>query len=126
MQLSAVLRWTARVWGIVSFLLIAAFMVGGAESMRPTANEALGLLLFPFGVVVGFGIAWWREGIGGLVTIGSLALFGLWMFHRDGRFPGPYFLLFAGPGFIHTANALLSRSRWSNTDLQRRQPDHDV
>jgi hypothetical protein len=84
--------------------------------MRPTANEAVGLLLFPIGVVVGFGIAWWREGVGGLVTVGSLALFYLWMLGRDGRLPaGPYFLLFAAPGFLHTANALLCRSRKTGT-----------
>jgi hypothetical protein len=117
MRLNAVLRWTARVWGVATFLLILAFVVGGRESMRPTANEAVGLLLFPIGVVVGFGIAWWREGVGGLVTVGSLALFYLWMFARDGRRPtGPYFLLFSAPGFLHTANALLCRSQKTDND----------
>ena len=83
--------------------------------MRPTASEAVGLLLFPIGVVLGFGIAWWHEGVGGLVTVGSLALFYLWMFARDGRLPaGPYFLLLAVPGFLHTANAFLDRSRKNN------------
>jgi hypothetical protein len=116
MRLSAVLRWTARVWGIASFLFILAFVVGGAESMRPTAGEAFGLLLFPLGVVVGFAIAWWREGVGGLVSVGSLALFYLWMLGRDGRLPaGPYFLLLAAPGFLHTANALFCRSRTTHT-----------
>jgi hypothetical protein len=117
MQLNVVLRWTARVWSIASVLLILAFVVGGRESLRPTANEVVGLLLFPLGVVVGFGIAWWREGIGGLITVGSLALFYLWMFARDGRLPaGPYFLLFAAPGFLHIASALLERSRGMGTD----------
>jgi hypothetical protein len=111
MQFNTVLRWTARVWGIASFLLILAFVAGGAERVQPTANEAVGLLLFPVGVVVGFGIAWWREGVGGLVTAGSLALFYLWIFGRDGRLPpGTYFLLLSAPGFLHIANALLCRS----------------
>ena len=117
MRLNTALRWTARVWGVASFLFILAFVVGGAESMRPTAKEAVGLLLFPVGVVVGFGIAWWREGVGGLVTLGSLALFYLWMFGRDGRLPaGPYFLLLSAPGFLHTANALWCRLRKSDTN----------
>ena len=112
MQLSSVLCWTARVWGIASFLFILAFVLGGAESIRPTAPEAVGLLLFPIGVLVGFGIALWREGIGGLVTVGSLALFYAYHFSRTGRLPtGPYFLLLSAPGFIHIANVLFSRPR---------------
>lgn len=110
MKLNRVLTWIARVWGICSFLLIAAFMFGGTESMRPTVNEAIGLLLFPVGVLVGFAIAWWREGTGGLVAVSSFAFFYVWLFVRDGRLPiGPYFLLFAAPGFIHFGNALWAR-----------------
>ena len=117
MPLNVVLHWTARVWSIASVVLILAFVLGGRESVRPTANEAVGLLLFPIGVVVGFAIAWWREGVGGLITVASLALFYLWMFARDGRLPAsPYFLLFAAPGFLHIASALLGRSRVTGTD----------
>ena len=112
MHLNSVVRWTARVWGIASFLFILAFVIGGAESMRPTVPEAVGLLLFPIGVLAGFGIAWWREGIGGLVTVGSLALFYAYHFSRTDRVPtGPYFLLLSAPGFIHIANVLFSRPR---------------
>jgi hypothetical protein len=121
MQLNVVLRWTARVWSIASVLFILAFVVGGRESVRPTANEAVGLLLFPLGVVAGFGIAWWRENVGGLITVGSVALFYLWMFARDGRLPaGPYFLLLAAPGFLHIASALLARSRGMGIDGKAR------
>jgi hypothetical protein len=111
MRADFVLRWTARVWSIASALLILAFVFGGSESFRPTVSEAVGLCLFPLGVVVGFGVAWWREALGGLITVGSLALFYLWMLTRDGRLPGgPYFLVFAGPGFLFLASALLRKS----------------
>lgn len=41
--------------------------------------------------------------------MGSLAAFYLWLFARDGRLVGgPYFLLFAAPGFLHIAVALLA------------------
>src|SRR5947209_6704559 len=97
-------RWTARTWGILSFLLILAFFAGGAESMRPTFNEAVALLLFPVGVLVGFGIAWRWEAVGGLFSLTSLALFYLLLLAWSGRFPaGPYFLLFSAPGFLHLA-----------------------
>lgn len=107
MRIDSAVRWIARAWGVAGTLVILAFAFGGGEGLRPTAAEAVGLLLFPVGVVAGFAIAWWREGVGGAVTVGSLALFYLWLFARSGRLSvGPYFLLLAAPGFLHAANAL--------------------
>ncbi len=104
----AVLRWSARVWGIASALLLLAFAFGGREHVRFTAGEAVGFLLFPVGVIAGFAIAWRRELVGGLVTVGSLALFSLWLFVRDGQLVGPYLSLFAAPGFLHVVSALIA------------------
>jgi hypothetical protein len=112
MQTTVVLRWLARLWSVASTLFVLAFIVGGAESMRPTAMQALGLLLFPGGVVLGFVIAWRREGVGGLVTVLSLCLFFAWMFIRDGRLRiGGYFVLLAAPGFLFLGAALLQKNR---------------
>lgn len=115
MRTGTILRWAARVWGVASTLLLLAFAFGGKEHLRLTAVEAVGFLFFPVGVIVGFVLAWWRELPGGLVTVGSLALFSVWLFARDGRWSaGPYFLLFAAPGFLHVASALLA-ARGRNT-----------
>jgi hypothetical protein len=64
--------------------------------------------LFPVGVIAGFVVAWWNELAGGLITLGSVVLFYLFLFALSGRWPGgPYFLLFAAPGVLHLACALL-------------------
>jgi hypothetical protein len=111
MQPDIVLRWTARIWSIASTLFILAFLLPGEQFGKPTASEAVALLLFPVGVLLGFVIAWRREGLGGAITVGSLALFYIWMIALDGRLPsGPYFLLLAAPGFLYVASALLRRS----------------
>lgn len=107
MKLDVVLRWTGRIWALASLAVLAAFVFGGGESLRPTASEAVGLLLFPVGVAAGLIAGWWRQGVGGAVTVGSLALFYLWMFAQRGRIAGPYFLLLAAPGFLFIACALL-------------------
>jgi hypothetical protein len=110
MRPESVLRWTARAWGIASALLLCAF--GGREHLRFTPAEAVVFLLFPGGVVAGFAVAWWGELAGGLVTVGSLALFYLVLFARNGRVPAtPYFLLFAAPGFLHVVGALIAARR---------------
>jgi hypothetical protein len=111
MRPETVLLWAARVWGVASALLLFAFAFGGREHLRFTAGEAVAFLLFPAGVVVGFAVAWRWELAGGLVTVGSLALFVLYVFAWSGRWPGPYFLLFAAPGFLHVASALLAARR---------------
>src|SRR5215218_9298811 len=104
-----VLRWTARVWGVASAMLLLAFAFGGGEHLRFTAAETIAFLFFPVGVIAGFAVAWRRELAGSLISVGSLALFYLFMFARGGRWPaGPYFLLFAVPGFLHFAIALLA------------------
>lgn len=112
MRADSVLRIIARVWGVASTMLLLAFAFGGREAFRMTAGEAVGFLFFPIGVIAGFAVAWRRERLGGLITVASLALFYLWMFARSGRWSvGPYFLLFAAPGFLHLASARMSRSK---------------
>jgi hypothetical protein len=103
------LRWIARAGGLASAVLLLAFAFGGREHFRLTWAEAVGFLFFPVGVVAGFALAWRREMAGGLLTLSSLALFYMWLFARSGRLPGgPYFLLFAAPGLLHVASALLA------------------
>lgn len=111
-KLEFVLRWIARVWGLASALLLLTFAFGGREHLRFTAAEFMGFMLFPIGVIAGFVVAWRRELAGGLITAGSLALFYVWQVVRVGQWAaGPYFLLFAAPGFLHIANGLLRMRR---------------
>jgi hypothetical protein len=78
-----------------------------------TATQLLGLILFPVGLVIGFAVAWWREGLGGSITIGSLlafyAVFTLLM--HEPLSDGGWFLVFAIPAFLFLLSALLRRSR---------------
>ncbi len=105
MRLETVLRWTARVWGIASALLLLAFAFGGREHLRFTVGEAIAFLFFPVGVMAGFAVAWRRELVGGLVTVGSITYFSLYMLAWSGRWLGPYFLLFAPPQASSTSPA---------------------
>jgi hypothetical protein len=110
-----VIRWTARILSIISTTLLLLFMFGGREAFdvsKLTAREWLGLAFFPFGVIVGFVVAWWKEGLGGGITVLSLLAFYLvfaLLWNRG--FPGWWFLVFAFPGLLFLAAHLLSRSR---------------
>ena len=113
LSMELILRWVARVWSIASIVVLGLFFVG--EGFSPSGidfREALGLLFFPFGVVLGMALAWWREGSGAAITIASLLAFYVisgWL--RSGRMPdGPFFFLFAAPGFLFGACWLLARA----------------
>ena len=110
------LRWIARVWSVASVSLLLFFVVGeGIHPTSPAATEWLVLLLFPVGVAVGMIVAWWREGLGGAVTVVSLVLFYL-LTGVLGRFPrGGWFLAFSAPGFLFLGCALAARFRRKTT-----------
>lgn len=105
-----IVRWIARVWSIASLGLILLFIIG--EGINPTTvSEGVGLLFFPFGISVGMILAWWWEGLGGIITTGSLLIFYAFHLATAGRFPtGWAWLAFAAPGFLFLISAYLSRS----------------
>jgi len=38
-------------------------------------GQYVGFLFFPVGICVGLIVAWWREGLGGAITVSSLLIF---------------------------------------------------
>ncbi|MBI3656708.1 MAG: hypothetical protein HY232_09850 [Acidobacteria bacterium] len=103
------LRWSARVWSVASVALVLAFIVG--EGFNPSGpNEWLGALFFPVGISFGMILAWWKEGLGGIITVGSLLAFFVVHLTTAGTLPkGGAWLVFAAPGFLFLLSSLLSR-----------------
>jgi hypothetical protein len=103
------LRWTARVWSVVSVALVLAFILG--EGFNPSGpNEWLGVLFFPIGISVGLILAWWKEGLGGSITVGSLLAFYVVHLATAGTLPkGWAWLAFAAPGFLFLLSSHVSR-----------------
>ena len=67
------IRWMARIWSIVSILLVIAshaFDLPGSPIIRMVV-----LLLYMIGLCGGLIIAWWRELAGGLIAIGSFIFY---------------------------------------------------
>ena len=106
--------WLARGLAVVSIGLILAFLVGeGFHPSQVRAREWLGLIFFPVGICVGMIVAWRRELVGGLITVGSLAVFYVIHLATAGTFPrGWAFVVFAAPGFLFVlAGWLAGRAR---------------
>ena len=95
------LRRIARLWALLSLLLLLVFLVGEGGPPPSRLRDWLGLLFFPVGVAAGLLLTWWRERLGGAVAMASLVAFYVVLYLFDGRFPrGPYFFLVAAPGLL--------------------------
>ena len=107
-------RWSARLLSIASTYVLLLFLFGEKfETSTVTGRQWLALIFFPLGIVVGFAVAWWREGLGGAITIASLIIFYLiFVFLLRGNLArGGWFLVFSIPGFLFLASYAISRAR---------------
>jgi CheY-like chemotaxis protein len=98
----ALIEMLARVGSIASIILLLMLFAG--EGLHPSElprNEWIGLLFFPLGVMIGMVIAWWKEGVGAVVTMGCLLGFYLvWGYLLRNHIGGWAFVVFASPSFL--------------------------
>jgi len=113
-----ILRWFTRIWSyfVVAFILlfVGAHIFGSGIGKMDLA-EGFAFAFFPIGLTLGLIIAWWKEGLGGLIATGSIIAFHLIMFIDNGN---PDFVLFiellAFPGPLFIICCLLSRKVKNN------------
>ena len=112
------LRWSARILSLAVIGVLLLFVFGeGFNPLHLSLRDWVLFLFFPFGLCLGMVVAWRWEGLGGTITVGSLASF--YVAHRllSPGFPrGVAFLAISTPGFLFLLCWLLTRSR-------ARQPD---
>jgi hypothetical protein len=95
---------------VVGVLLLFAFGEG-LHLSQFTARELVLFVFFPLGVCLGLALAWRWEGLGGGVTVASLAAF--YLVHRlsSSGFPRGFALVaMAAPGFLFLVCWLWTRS----------------
>ncbi len=99
-RLTLAIRWTARAWAVVTVVIVVLLSLG--EGVHPGGlTELVGLVLYPGGICLGMVLAWWKEGLGGAVTVASLAGFYiLYLLTRGTLPPGWAWLVLAVPGFL--------------------------
>lgn len=108
----ALVELLARVGSIASITLL--IIIFQAEAFHPSEiapKEWFGLIFFPIGVVVGMIIAWWKEGLGASVTVGSLiAFYFVYGYLLSTHVGGWAFVVFASPGFLFLLHWLFYRA----------------
>jgi hypothetical protein len=104
-----VIRLTARILSIVVIGVELLLLIG--EGLYPsTTMEWIGLLFFPIGISAGMVLAWWKEGMGGMITAGSLVAFYVIHYLSVHTFPkGLGWFAFSVPGFLFLLYWYLTR-----------------
>jgi hypothetical protein len=106
-----VLRWTARVWSIVSIIaLLLPFFVEGLYWLGATSfREVIGHICF-LTVLIGLIVAWRHEGWGGGLVLAGTGVFYLtwWLYGKTVQ--GPFLLILAAPGLLFVLYWLLDRT----------------
>lgn len=106
------LEWIARAASVASITLLVVIFLG--EAFHPSevsAQEWVGLMFFPLGVVAGMIIAWRKEAMGGVVTVASLiGFYVVYGYLFRNHIGGWFFLAFAAPGFLFLVHWLLCRA----------------
>lgn len=99
----------ARLGSIASISLLVLIFWGEAfNPSKISSTEWIGLLFFPIGITIGMVIAWWNEGLGSAVTVGSLVGFYLvYGYVLQNHIGGWAFIAFASPGFLFLLHWLL-------------------
>jgi hypothetical protein len=106
-----IIRWLARLTSLVSVTLILLFLTSDGWS-RVTGQELIGLMFFPFGVVLGMLLSWKFEVRGSVVSLASLLAFYLvYGLVLTGRPEGWWFLVFTAPAALFLMAGLLSNRR---------------
>ena len=98
----ALVEFLARIGSVMSITLLV--LIFQAEALHPSdiaPKEWFGLVFFPIGIIIGLAIAWWKEGLGISITMGSLLAFYLvYGYLLEYHVGGWAFVIFASPAFL--------------------------
>lgn len=115
-----VLKWAARITAGMSMGMLGMFVIGnmGQGAQAPTVSEAIGLLCFPVSVLIGLGLAFWKERTGAIVALSGFVAFHVWHLWTSGGLPGGvWFALFTSPAALFLWHDLASRQSPSDRDV---------
>ena len=106
----AIIELIARVGSIASItLLLLIFLGEGSSTSEISRNEWIGLTFFPLGVVLGMVIAWWKEGVGAVLSVASLiGFYFVYGYLLENHIGGWWFVIFASPGFLFLVHWFLN------------------
>jgi len=109
-------RWTARISSIpIIIVFLLMFLGEGFDPTKVKPIEWVMLIFGPFGFMFGMIVGWWKEGLGGAITVVS---FFVAMLVGDYSGSGAqYMAICAAPGFLFLFAWILSNPAMLSKNL---------
>lgn len=108
----ALVEFLARLGSVMSItILVLLFQAAAFHPSEIPPREWFGLVFFPIGVILGLAVAWWKEGLGVSITVGSLlAFYVVYGYLLQYHVAGWAFIAFASPAFLFFFHWVLSQA----------------
>ena len=115
------MRWTARIVGAASLLLLLLFLFGSFDWTKMSGGDVIAELIFPVGIMLGLILAWRMEFAGGALTLGSVLTFNLiyGLALEESLTHNWWYVFFAIPGALFAAYGVAA----SNGDAKSEKED---
>jgi hypothetical protein len=99
--LANTMRWIGRLWGLVLIVFLPILLLFNYSSFPEGSGPAYKIVFAT--IVVGMIVAWWREGLGALVSLAGLAGFNaaVWAYEKSN------FQTWAGASFVYILPAVV-------------------
>ena len=111
---------------IISIAVMLTFLNSDIPTFgQITPKQWVGFLFFPVGVIAGMLLGWWREVLGGAVTVLSLLGFYLiygWLLSGQ-IWLGAWFIVFALPGILFLISGLAFRHFFRRNEPENISPN---
>lgn len=113
-KIGSIIRWIARVLGslIIAFILffLIAHLFGEDESGNGFKNtsEVISFILFPVSTLIGLGLAFKWEGLGGIIT--TIGMVGLFVMRPD-LLDSIYLIIPLIPGILYITYWLMGKGK---------------
>ena len=105
------LTWAARGLSVLVTIILLIFFIGESSSLLDiSGRDAIMLLFFPVGLLVGMIWGWVKPVVGGAIGVASIVAFYIADLLLSGNLPsGIWFLVFGLPSYLFLAAGMLER-----------------
>jgi hypothetical protein len=117
--LANTMRWFGRLWGLVLIVFLPILLFFNYSSFPEGSGPAYRIMFTT--VVVGMIVAWWREGLGALVSLAGLAGFyaAVWAYEKSNFQTWAGAFVFVLPPVVFLLTSSLLRRHMAAKSLER-------
>jgi hypothetical protein len=107
-RITRIILWFARIWGALVLAFVLVFLFGDLLKGSGGGSPSISFILMPIGLVVGLGLAFKWEGLGGLIA--TLSMIGAFVLRPD-LIGNRFLIAFTVPGLLYLIYWVMANRR---------------